>query len=688
MISELKERTIGKIVQVDAYKLEAELLNWVHSFNINGFDDIYQFIRLNGYVLVRVDNNFIVASISSIRDRDDNNNSATDKNALNKIKSIKILELFPIGVISGKSFSFGVSNYPMLYSDVLYIKEKELNQLFLSESPENESLEIGQWTLMDKYKVKININNFFGFHSAVLGNTGSGKSCTISTIVQSVFKDNKYPNAKFIFFDVNGEYKKAFMKEKEREPTAESLPHISLKNYNFPSKTDTCKIDEEFDAEFNEEFNKKFDKEFHLPLNLLTIDEWELLLQASSKSQAPILRNALGLYSLSSGEGEKEEKIKTYILCRFISEVLSNSEKSQSVAKINTLSKKIHLKKPLFTYTEELKERLGMTSIIKFPKEEGTEHTDEMYHDFSDFLGNDRFTTYINKIAKENYVENIQYDYIGKSNIDLKELEHYIDFAIQWEEAHGNKQIRDYCSSMITRLKSLSSRSEFSFFKPSTSEKGGEEYINNLIGKNNITIINFDNIDDEVITVVSAILTRILFDKVKTSRKRNKEPINLVLDEAHRYIARNKNPVHLFEANRIFERVAKEARKYGLLLMLSSQRPSELNETVLSQCSNFIIHRIQNPDDLQYIRSMTPFISKAILSQLPSIPKQEALIFGTATNLPVLFKVKDAAPLPDSKSNDVAQNWINKEPDPFDIFDTPGPFVPFDLPEPDTSDTL
>ena len=154
-----------------------------------------------------------------------------------------------------------------------------------------------------------------------------------------------------------------------------------------------------------------------------------------------------------------------------------------------------------------------------------------------------------------------------------------------------------------------------------------------------------------MIEVVTSILARLFFDYLKKDLKetRNTKSLHLVLDEAHRYISNSKGREYFFEANCIFERIAKEARKYGLFLILSSQRPSELNETVLSQCSNFIIHRIQNPNDLSFIRNMIPFISPSILNQLSSIPTQEDLIFGTAVNLPVLFKVKTADPTPDSK---------------------------------------
>ena len=98
-----------------------------------------------------------------------------------------------------------------------------------------------------------------------------------------------------------------------------------------------------------------------------------------------------------------------------------------------------------------------------------------------------------------------------------------------------------------------------------------------------------------------------------------------------------------------------------MFVMLASQRPSELSKTVLSQCSNFVVHRIQNPDDLSQIRQMTPFISDSVLKRLPSLPKQHALVFGTSVNLPTTFKVRQASPRPRSDDTKIVDLWFHEE---------------------------
>ena len=150
-------------------------------------------------------------------------------------------------------------------------------------------------------------------------------------------------------------------------------------------------------------------------------------------------------------------------------------------------------------------------------------------------------------------------------------------------------------------------------------------------------------------------LAKLLLDYLKSLPQKASMPINLIIEEAHRYI-RNEQVSGALSYN-IFERIAKEGRKYGLLLGISSQRPSELSKTVVSQCSNFIIHRVQNPDDLQYISRMVPYINKGIIERLTYLQTGTALVFGTAINLPTLTSFIQAEPRTDSASARISDHW-------------------------------
>ncbi|MGI9570718.1 MAG: ATP-binding protein, partial [Desulfobulbia bacterium] len=264
---------------------------------------------------------------------------------------------------------------------------------------------------------------------------------------------------------------------------------------------------------------------------------------------------------------------------------------------------------------------------------------------------------------------------------EFEDLGSALDLALLYEEAHGNRQIRDYCAQMITRFKWIKEREEFAFLRVSPSDLRGEEknlhlFVEKFLALERrddgfhksaqVIILDMNEAADEVVEVASAVMARLIFDRLRRADPRNRLPINLILEEAHRYVAEHPSR-YAIDASRIFERVAKEGRKYGTFLMVGSQRPSELSKTVLSQCSNFVVHRIQNPDDLLHIRQMTPFVSDSVMKRLPSLPKQHALIFGNAVNLPTTFRVRDVDPRPKSDDAAIRELWFKPPKEPVEL---------------------
>lgn len=202
MLRDDKERVIGKLISINSEKLTVELLNQSINFTINGFDDIYQYAQINGYVILPYQDYYIIAEIFGVREKDSDVKWKGEKEyLLSKSNTTKYLDINPIGTIQKNKFKYGVSIFPTLYSDVMYIRKAELDAVF--ETVINDEtfkidinnkkgtrlyfLEIGTSTIFPDYKVKISINGFFGHHAAVLGNTGSGKSCSISSMMQTLF---------------------------------------------------------------------------------------------------------------------------------------------------------------------------------------------------------------------------------------------------------------------------------------------------------------------------------------------------------------------------------------------------------------------------------------------------------------------------------------------------------------------
>ena len=155
---------------------------------------------------------------------------------------------------------------------------------------------------------------------------------------------------------------------------------------------------------------------------------------------------------------------------------------------------------------------------------------------------------------------------------------------------------------------------------------------------------------------VTALLGRIILEFVSHFvEDRGKYPIVIVLEEAQNYIAEQKDSV----AKTVFERIAREGRKYGISLIVCSQRPSELSRTVLSQCNSFIIHRLQNPEDQKYVRGLVSSANADILEQLPVIPQQHAIITGDCVRTPIQVRIDDVNPTPNSHNPKYIERWLD-----------------------------
>ena len=652
MTTDDRRRAIGKVVSVAADKLVVELHGGTANFTVVGFDDVHYVARLGSFVVMPVQAEYVVAEVVGLREKDapSSRTSRSESAELDKASSAKYLDLVPVGMLPQRrdgSFRFGVSTFPSLYADALYVLDEELDRIFEVQGAEElvpephgngkatryNALSIGTSVIFNDYAVKVRVDEFFGGHAAVLGNTGSGKSCTVATLLQSLFeKRDEFVarGATFLLLDVNGEYRSAF----SELPEEIKRKYIKLQPNPFGDPVEALD-----DAEIT--------SVFRLPHWFMSVEEWELLLRASERTQQPVLRTALGLSTLfSNDEDSTLAGLRNHILASCLLHILTGD--------LGTPSKKDRITALLSTFhtddlnIEAVREKIKVT-----------------YGEFADAAG-------LSSLLMEFVLDDVTIPNYQNKQFNFDDLEHALDLALLYEEAHGNRQIRDYCSQMITRFKWIREREEFAFLRVSpdqleSHERDVAQFVERFIGLSRIEekfektaqviVLDMNEAADEVVEVAAAVISRLIFDRLRKAEPRNRMPINLVLEEAHRYVS-EKPTGYAIDASRIFQRIAKEGRKYGLFLMVASQRPSELSKTVLSQCSNFVVHRIQNPDDLQHIRQMTPFVSDSVMKRLPSLPKQHALIFGNAVNLPTTFKVRDVSPKPKSDDAAIKDLWF------------------------------
>jgi hypothetical protein len=638
-----RRRAIGAVVAVSADRFVIEMHGGTDSFTVAGFDDVHYVARLGSFVMIPAQSEYVVAEIVGLRERDAGAGGEPDRAG-----SAKFLDVVPVGMlpIEGGRFRFGVSVFPSLYVDALYALDQELDRIF-DTSPASEPsdgpdggacvpaeatrlriLEIGRSVVFDDYQVKVRIDEFFGGHAAVLGNTGSGKSCTVASILQELFEkpeEHHARGASFLVLDVNGEYHQAF--ERVADTGVIGVDRLILDGTASPDR-------------------------FRIPHWFLDLSEWELLLQASERTQVPILRMALGLATLFGGTaGAQLNQIRNHILAKCITQILSDeSPPGAKETRIRGILQR-------FRTNQINTNTIGRFIAVSYANMPNIEDA------FEYLTGVDGQGGYV--------VAQFKMPDYANTPFDFEALGEAIDLALLYEEAHGNRQIRDYCSQMVTRFKALVERSDYAFLRHATTDgvKETGPFLARLFGlgverqahvkSKQIVIIDMNAVEDEVVELVSAVVARMVFRQLRQADPRNRFPVHLLLEEAHRYISATPSRYAL-DAGRVFDRIAKEGRKYGLFLLVASQRPSELSKTVLSQCSNFVVHRIQNPDDLSQIRQMSPSISEGVLRRLPSLPKQHALVFGNSVNLPTTFKVRSANPLPASDDAHIVDLWFHE----------------------------
>jgi DNA helicase HerA-like ATPase len=632
----MNDRVIGRIVTISHNSIIAEL-----SIDVGNYVSIYDGIRFVGeigsYVAIDDINRRIIAEIVAV---DEKNEMAFER--LNKAGSRRFLRIGLIGEISNGSFSFGVTKMPPIFSEVKIISESDL-QLMLDISDGEEEVDggtrlkvfpIGTSVMFPDYEVRVKLNEFFGFHFAVFGNTGSGKSNTIARMIQTIFLKQGLSarGAKFIVFDSNGEYKLAF------ENIGTTNPDIKVK-FLSTSGDEADKIE--------------------IPVWALSVDDWAILLHASEKTQVPILSRALEIIRVfdAGEETETSKTIKNHIVASVIKDVLSSNENpTVQNSKILLALSKFHTDKISLNTEIDANQTADVNNVNgKNATPVRLTISSAISLSYAKMYAPVSLMEYCDK-----YIESNINELLGDKQIvpySLKRFSEAVEFAVLYEGSINSARIYEYTSTLVTRLKHLTESEQGSFFAK-TDFTSIEDYIVSIIGNNQLLNIDISSLDDTATEVITKVFSKMLFDYMRSLNPRNSMPVNLVLEEAHRFVRTDMDYGVL--GYNIFERIAKEGRKYGLLMGISSQRPSELSKTVVSQCSNFIIHKIQNPDDIQYISRMVPYVNQGIIDRITYLRRGYALVFGTAINLPTLTLFEKADPTPNSGNSNITEKWYVK----------------------------
>ena len=548
-----------------------------------------------------------------------------ESNIIGEVVSIKddIATINLVGELIDEEFTAGVIKKPSFGSKVKLVPKNKI-QFIIGEKEydEREHLIIGKNPIYDE-NVTIKINKFFSEHFAIFGSTGSGKSCSVSRIIQNLFsKNDPVPyKASFFIFDAYGEYHTAF------EHLNRKVPEISFKVYTTNLKDKQHEL-------------------LRIPIWLLSVDDICLLLGVEKHSQILLIEKALKLLTVFAKDEDEVIKSKNDIIARALLDILSSGRQSTQIRDqvisvlTNHYTKELNLDTRIIQpgYVRTLKQCLLIDSSGKMRDMEIV-------------------VEFIQKFLDDDYELKFP---DGSFMYTIDDLKDAFDFALISEGALKSDKIYDESNVLKVRLYALATGEERVYFDyPEYVNR--EQYIRRLLtteNKHKAQIVNFNinYIDDRLAKNITKIYSKMLFDFAKELDNRASFPIHIVLEEAHRYV-QNDNDKFLLGYN-IFERITKEGRKYGVLLGLISQRPSEISETTVSQCSNFLIFKIIHPTDVEYIRKMVPNVNDEIMKKMQILQPGTCVAFGSAFKLPTIVRIPMPSPAPSSDSCNISQNWF------------------------------
>jgi len=524
-----------------------------------------------------------------------------------------------LGEIVGDRLLGGTIRKPSLDAKIRVIEKSEIP--LITGTDTTGWMKLGASPFYDGFPVYLDVNNFFSNHFAIFGNTGSGKSCGVSRLFQNMFHDqrlNPY-KANIVIFDSSGEYYNAFS----------NLNSINSNyNYRFISTNETEGIGEKL----------------RLPIYLLNKDDMALLLQCTSHSQLPIIERMLKLALVFSQSDMDANNYKNHLIAKAIMTILYTNETAPN-KRNEIFSILASCSTPEFNLEAPIQ---GIGYVRKFRE-------CFLIDNSGNFTESVLLTEYVNSFIKEEYDN---YEPAGNAFYDLDTLEKALNFTLISEGWLRNEQTYGDSVTIRVRLHALIVGENAKYFDVKEFVSL-ESYLSSLLIENGrkyqVVNINLSDIDDDFAKVLTKVYSRLIFDFAKALKNRGSIPFHIVLEEAHRYI-QSDNDRFLFGYN-IFERIAKEGRKYGVILGIITQRPVELSDNVISQCTNFLIFKINHPADLEYMRKMIPNITDEIVEKQKSLQSGTCLGFGLGFKIPLIVKMEMPDPSPLSSNCDVVRIW-------------------------------
>lgn len=681
-IERLSTLVVGTVESVSPNEIRVLLdLDAPHSTALNTGTPA-PFPRINGYVLIPNEAGATVAYIAWIgieRSPYPKRSGLKDFGLIDLPFPLRKMSVSPIGTLtSARDRASGLTKYDLTrgviafpcIGDQVLMPTPEQVQAIVGAKDSDRRVQLGTSPLASDAAIMVDPDKLFGRHLAVLGNTGSGKSCTVAGLIRwsleasqkaiSQGGKGRTPNARFIVLDPNGEYARAFAEYGTK-----------LRLFRVPPTTGD-------------------ERPLDVPAWLWSGHEWTAVAHAQPGAQRPLLMQ--GLRELKSGNIEgipRTAMLRRYLVSYQIR--ISSMLNSGTQAFAGNVGKRFECARLLESVGRDCASFAGepevdasvqtaLSGIATKATEVVDSHRSGQY--FNDFHVTDLESV---RSAIANVVENIP-DIGGSAPISEDAPLHFdVNMLAEHLERTATEQggnLAGFISTLGLRIRGMLADQHLGSVIGRNPPTSFDEWLTDYVGGNNadngpLAIVDLSLVPSEVVHIVVSVLARVIFEALQRYRRCDPHgkslPTVLVLEEAHTFVRRGKDddgpaatPTQL--CREAFERIAREGRKFGLGLVLSSQRPSELSPTVLAQCNTFILHRIVNDADQHLVGKLVPDNVAGLLRELPSLPSRQAILLGWATPIPVMVEVTELPEeqRPRSADPDFWNVWTHAEDRPID----------------------
>lgn len=632
-------QVIGAVESVSPRELKIALLDDAPgATSLNG-GFVQRFPRINSWVLIPSEAGFLVGVITwiGIDTIQTSSTALTDRTLLEVPQPRRRMAVTPLGTLRWRTqggeatpeLIRGIISYPSVGEPVLVPDGEQLRTIGSVGSGQGHVV-IGTSPLAGDTEVSVNPDRLFGRHLAVLGSTGSGKSCTVAGLVRwsvsaarEATADQK-SRARFIVLDPNGEYRETF---------------------NDLTSVRVLRVDPEGDEELA----------LTVPAWAWSSSEWAAITRASPQTQRPLLQRALrNLRNEIAPEASDDQRLAFELRMHadIWNVMRSDMAGHMSYGKYKGFTLVLEDMPDLFA---EFAGQTGVADVLSQIQDMRTRHNSTVQYGDNPYV-----TTEVQQL-----IDSLQVAYAA-TGVDVG-LGHFTeDMPVKFDPDDMPPHIeallrtpdfrRDagYAGSFMTRVKGLIGDLRL---RPMIERNGDEslaDWLTKFLGdpecsNGEIAVLDLSMLASEVVHTVVAVIGRLTMEALQHVRAVSGDvlPTVLVLEEAHNYIGDrsigSEIPTAADLCRDTFERIAREGRKFGLGLVLSSQRPSALSQTVLAQCNSFLLHRLVNNRDQDLVARLVPDSLGDLLQELPSLPPRQAILLGWATEVPTLVEIKHLA---------------------------------------------